>query len=317
MDKTVYIALIVSFILTGVVMPLLIPVLHRLKFGQTIREIGPKWHEKKNGTPTMGGVCFLLISAIISFAVCSSPALKLAIGAAFLFGVIGFADDFIKIYFKRNLGLTEIQKLIFQTLVSVVFLVLAVKLGYISTEITIPFTKISLELSWFYVIFMTVFLIGFTNAVNLTDGLDGLAASVTAVVTLFFTVCAILVKNYDVSYFAAAVTGSLLGFLIYNYHPAKVFMGDTGSLYLGGVVSVLAILLKLELILIIVGIIYVIEAFSVIIQVAYFKKTKKRIFLMAPIHHHFEMKGLKEVQIVYIFCLVTLVCSAISIFAVI
>lgn len=317
MDKTIYIALIASFVLTAIIMPLLIPVLHRLKFGQTIREIGPKWHEKKNGTPTMGGVCFLLISSIISFTVCSSPALKLAIAAAFLFGVIGFADDFIKIYFKRNLGLTEIQKLVFQTLVSVVFLVLAVKLGYVSTEIAIPFTKLSLNLSWFYVIFMTVFLIGFTNAVNLTDGLDGLAASVTAVVTLFFTVSAILVKNYDVSYFGAAVTGSLLGFLIYNYHPAKVFMGDTGSLFLGGVVSVLAILLKLELILILVGIIYVIEAFSVIIQVAYFKRTKKRIFLMAPIHHHFEMKGLKEVQIVYIFCLVTLVCSAISIFAVI
>ena len=317
MDNKVFIALIVSFILTGVLMPLLIPLLHRLKFGQTIREIGPKWHEKKNGTPTMGGICFLLVSSIVSFVVCSSPALKLSIGAAFLFGLIGFADDFIKIYFKRNLGLTEIQKLISQTLVSVVFLVLAVRLGYVSTEIAIPFTKISIDLSWFYVIFMTVFLIGFTNAVNLTDGLDGLAASVTAVVTLFFTVSSILVKNYDVSYFSAAVTGSLLGFLIYNYHPAKVFMGDTGSLFLGGVVSVLAILLKLELILIIVGIIYVIEAFSVIIQVAYFKKTKKRIFLMAPIHHHFEMKGLKEVQIVYIFCLVTLVCSAISIFAVI
>ena len=317
MDKTVFIALIVSFILTAVVMPLLIPVLHRLKFGQTIREIGPKWHEKKNGTPTMGGVCFLLISSIISFTVCRSPALKLAVAASFLFGVVGFADDFIKIYFKRNLGLTEIQKLVFQTLVSVVFLIIAVKLGYVSTEITIPFTRLSVDLSWFYVVFMTVFLIGFTNAVNLTDGLDGLAASVTAVVTLFFTVCAILLKNYDVSYFSASVLGGLLGFLIYNYHPAKVFMGDTGSLFLGGVVSVLAILLKLELVLILVGIIYVIEAFSVIIQVAYFKKTKKRIFLMAPIHHHFEMKGLKEVQIVYIFSLVTLVCSAISIFAVI
>ena len=317
MNNTIYIALILSFILTAVVLPLLIPVLHRFKFGQTIREIGPKWHEKKNGTPTMGGVCFLLISSIISFVVCQSPALKLSVGAAFLFGVIGFADDFIKIYFKRNLGLTETQKLIFQTLVSVTFLILAVKLGYVSTEIAIPFTKISFDLSWFYIIFMTVFLIGFTNAVNLTDGLDGLAASVTTVVTLFFTVCAILLKNYDVSYFGAAVTGSLLGFLIYNYHPAKVFMGDTGSLFLGGVVSVLAILLKLELILILVGIVYVIEAFSVIIQVAYFKKTKKRIFLMAPIHHHFEMKGLKEVQIVYVFSLVTLIFSVISIFAVI
>ena len=317
MDKTVYIALIVSFVLTAVAMPLLIPVLHRLKFGQTIREIGPKWHEKKNGTPTMGGVCFLLISCIISFILCSSPALKLAISAAFLFGVIGFADDFIKIYFKRNLGLTETQKLIFQTLVAVIFLVLAVKLGYVSTQITIPFTNLSLNLSWFYIIFMAVFMVGFTNAVNLTDGLDGLAASVTAVVTLFFTVSAILVKNYDVSYFSAAVTGSLLGFLIYNYYPAKVFMGDTGSLFLGGVVSVAAILLKLELLLIIVGIIYVTEALSVIIQVAYFKKTRKRIFLMAPIHHHFEMKGLKEVQIVYIFSLITLICSAISLFAVI
>jgi len=317
MDKTVFIALIISFVLTAVVTPLLIPVLHRLKFGQTIKEIGPAWHEKKNGTPTMGGICFILISTVVALVVCSSPALKLAIAAAFLFGVIGFADDFIKVYLKRNLGLNEKQKLIFQTLVSVVFLTLAVKLGYVSTEITIPFTKLTLNLSWFYIVFMTVFMIGFTNAVNLTDGLDGLAASVTTVVTLFFTVCAILVKNYDVSYLGASVTGALLGFLIYNYHPAKVFMGDTGSLFLGGVVSVIAILLKLELILILVGIIYVIEALSVIIQVAYFKKTKKRIFLMAPIHHHFEMKGLKEVQIVYMFSLVTLVCSAIAIFAVI
>ena len=309
--------LMLAFAIAFVISLIVIPILKRKKIGQNERDDGPKSHLKKQGTPTMGGVCFLLISCIISFTLCSSPALKLAIGAAFLFGVIGFADDFIKIYFKRNLGLTENQKLISQTLVSVVFLVLAVKLGYVSTEIAIPFTKLSLNLSWFYIIFMTVFMIGFTNAVNLTDGLDGLAASVTTVVTLFFTVCAILVKNYDVSYLGGAVTGALLGFLIYNYHPAKVFMGDTGSLFLGGVVSVMAIMLKLELILILVGIIYVIEAFSVIIQVAYYKKTKKRIFLMAPIHHHFEMKGLKEVQIVYIFCLVTLVCSAISIFAVI
>ena len=160
-------------------------------------------------------------------------------------------------------------------------------------------------------------MIGFTNAVNLTDGLDGLAGSVTAVVSLFFTIASILLRSYDSSYFAASITGALIGFLIYNYHPAKVFMGDTGSLYLGGCVCVLAILLKMELILLLVGIIYVIEAFSVIIQVAYFKKTKKRIFLMAPIHHHFEMKGLKEVQIVYMFSLITLLCTVIALFAVI
>ncbi len=317
MDKTVYISLIVSFVLTAVIMPILIPVLHKMKFGQTIREVGPKWHEKKNGTPTMGGVCFLVVSTVVAFAACRTPALRLGIIAAFLFGVIGFADDFIKIHFKRNLGLNEKQKLIFQTLVSVVFLVLAVKLGYVTTEISIPFTNINIDFSWFYVIFIAVFMIGFTNAVNLTDGLDGLAGSVTAVVTLFFTIAAILLRSYDVSYYGGALTGALIGFLIYNYHPAKVFMGDTGSLYLGGAVSVLAILLKMELILILVGIIYVIEAFSVIIQVVYFKKTQKRIFLMAPIHHHFEMKGLKEVQIVYIFSLVTLVCSIIALFAVI
>jgi len=317
MDKTVYISLIVSFVLTAVIMPLLIPVLHRMKFGQTIREVGPKWHEKKNGTPTMGGICFLAVATVVPLAVCTTPALRLGIAAAFLFGVIGFADDFIKIYYKRNLGLNEKQKLAGQVLVSVLFLVLAVKLGYVSTEIAIPFTNINLNLSWFYIIFIAVFMVGFTNAVNLTDGLDGLAGSVTAVVTLFFTIAAILLRSYDVSYYAATLTGSLIGFLIYNYHPAKVFMGDTGSLFLGGAVCVLAILLKLELVLILVGIIYVIEAFSVILQVAYFKKTKKRIFLMAPIHHHFEMKGMKEVQIVYIFSLVTLVCAIISVFAVI
>ena len=317
MDMAVYISLVVSFVLTAVIMPVLIPVLHKLKFGQTIREIGPKWHENKNGTPTMGGVCFVLVISVVAFCMCSSPALRLSVAAVFLYGLIGFLDDFIKIYFKRNLGLNEKQKLAGQTLVSAAFLVTAVKLGYITTEITIPFTSFAIDFSWFYVIFMTVFMVGFTNAVNLTEGLDGLATSVTAVVTLFFTIVSILLRNYDVSYFSASITGALIGFLIYNYHPAKVFMGDTGSLYLGGAVSVLAILLKMELILILVGIVYVIEALSVIIQVAYYKKTKKRIFLMAPIHHHFEMKGLKEVQIVYIFSLVTLVCGIISLFAVV
>lgn len=317
MDTMVYISLLVSFVLTAIIMPMLIPLLHRLKFGQTIREIGPKWHEKKNGTPTMGGACFVLIISIVSFVICKSPALRVAIGAAFLFGVIGFLDDFIKIYFKRNLGLNEKQKLLGQTLVSVVFLVVSVKLKYITTIVSIPFTDVAIDFSWFYIFFMAVFMIGFTNAVNLTDGLDGLATSVTTVVTLFFTVAAILLRSYEVSCFAASITGALIGFLIYNYHPAKVFMGDTGSLFLGGAVSIIAILLKMELMLLLVGIIYVIEAFSVIIQVFYFKRTGKRVFLMAPIHHHFEMKGFKEVKIVYMFSLVTLVCGFIALFGVI
>ncbi len=315
MDKNMYICLLASFVASLVITYILIPVLRRLKFGQTIREEGPQWHNKKSGTPTMGGIGFLLVAVAITLIHSKDSAVKFGCIFAGLYGVIGFLDDGIKIILKRNLGLNEKQKLILQVLVSVVFLVIGVDKGYISTTLSIPFTDIVWDLKWFYIVFMAIYMIAYTNAVNLTDGLDGLAASVTAVVSIFFIFCSVVLES-ETSYFATALTGALLGFLVFNFHPAKVFMGDTGSLFLGGAVAVMAVLLKLELLLILAGVIYVIEALSVVLQVAYFKKTKKRLFLMAPIHHHFEMKKMNEVSIVSMFTGITLIACIISAFAI-
>lgn len=314
--NNMYVCLLSSFIISTLITYILIPVLRRLKFGQTIRDEGPQWHNKKSGTPTMGGIGFLMVVVILTCIHSKDDAVVFGSLFAGLFGVIGLLDDGIKIILKRNLGLTEKQKLILQVLVSVVFLVLGVNKGYISTTLSIPFTSIVWDLKWFYVIFMAIYMIAYTNAVNLTDGLDGLAGSVTAVVGIFFIFCSVVLKS-DTAYFATALTGAVIGFLVFNAYPAKVFMGDTGSLFLGGAVAVMAILLKLELLLILAGIIYVIEALSVVLQVAYYKKTKKRIFLMAPIHHHFEMKKMNEVSIVSMFTGITLVACIIAAFAVI
>ena len=314
--NNMYVCLLSSFIISTLITYILIPVLRRLKFGQTIRDEGPQWHNKKSGTPTMGGIGFLMVAVILTCIHSKDDAVIFGSLFAGLFGVIGLLDDGIKIILKRNLGLTEKQKLILQVLVSVVFLVLGVNKGYISTTLSIPFTSIVWDLKWFYVIFMAIYMIAYTNAVNLTDGLDGLAGSVTAVVGIFFIFCSVVLKS-DAVYFATALTGAVIGFLVFNAYPAKVFMGDTGSLFLGGAVAVMAILLKLELLLILAGVIYVIEALSVVLQVAYYKKTKKRIFLMAPIHHHFEMKKMNEVSIVSMFTGITLIACIIAAFAVI
>ncbi len=317
MDKNMFVCFLTAFVTSLVITFVLIPVLRRLKFGQTIREIGPQWHGKKSGTPTMGGIGFLIVTALITIFHTDDPAVKFGAVFAGLYGLIGFLDDGIKIILKRNLGLTEKQKLILQVLVSVVFLVVGVNKEFIATTISIPYTSLVWDLKWFYVVFMAIYMIAYTNAVNLTDGLDGLAASVTTVVGIFFIFCGVVLKS-DVSVFAAALTGALLGFLVFNFYPAKVFMGDTGSLFLGGAVAIMAILLKMELILILAGIIYVIEALSVVIQVAYFKKTGgKRIFLMAPIHHHFEMKKMSEIGIVSMFTGITLVACILAAFSVI
>ncbi len=309
-------AFCVAFLIAVIVTPILIPLLKRLKFGQTIRDIGPSWHQKKNGTPTMGGIGFLLATlvAVLIYARGDSKAI-LAVVTVVAFGLIGFADDFIKVVLKRNLGLTEIQKLILQIAASVGFLIAAYRMDVIDTALYIPFADINLELSWFYFVFATIFMVGFVNAVNLTDGVDGLAGSVSTLVILFFTLFACQKDQIGVAAVCAAVVGSVFAFLFYNFNPAKVFMGDTGSLFLGGVVSVASILLNCELILILVGLIYLIEAFSVMIQVAYYKKTKKRIFLMTPIHHHFEKKGWKENKIVTVFSLITLLCCIVAFMA--
>lgn len=311
-----YLPALLAFLISVVLTPVLIPLLKRLKFGQTIREIGPSWHQKKNGTPTMGGIGFI-VASLVSGLVFGGGNIKVLVASLtlILFGLIGFADDFIKVVLKRNLGLNEKQKLLGQTLTSILFLFVAKYFGLTDTSVLIPFTTLEIELSWFYYVFATFLMVGFVNAVNLTDGVDGLAASVTMVVAVFFAMFCFKTGETEISVLPSAVAGALFGFLFFNYNPAKVFMGDTGSLFLGGLVSVMAILSGYELLLLLAGLIYLIEAFSVMIQVAYFKKTRKRIFLMTPIHHHFEKKGWNEKKIVWVFSFVTLICCAIGFFA--
>lgn len=291
-------ALLISFLIGAFLGPVAIPVLTRLKFGQEIREIGPSWHKKKSGTPTMGGVIFIFSSVISALIFSRTKETFLLVGISLSFGLIGFIDDFIKVVMKRNLGLTEIQKLILQIIASVIFIAVGMKMSLFDTSIIIPFIKNPVNIGWLYVPLALFVIVGGTNSVNLTDGLDGLAASVTTVVCIFFTAAAYKFSQTGSAVFTSALAGGCIAFLLFNAYPAKVFMGDTGSLFLGGAISGAALLLKMPIILIIAGGVYVIETLSVIIQVTYYKKTKKRIFKMSPIHHHFEMSGWSERKIV-------------------
>lgn len=309
-----------AFVVAAVLGKVLIPILHRLKFGQEIREEGPKWHAKKSGTPTMGGLIFIastLIMSIVCYfaaklrggsAISGSELLMLAVIST-AFGVIGFIDDYIKVILKRNLGLTAKQKFLLQTVAAVAFVCWAVYGQGIGTDVRIPFTSFSLNLGILFIPFGALVILATVNSVNLTDGLDGLASTVTVVVALFFMLFAESGSfvSEATALFAAIIVGGLLGFLIYNKYPAKVFMGDTGSLFLGGAVCGMAILLEQPLALIIVGFVYVMESLSVILQVISFKTTGKRIFKMSPIHHHFEMCGWKETKVVGVFTAVTVV----------
>ena len=316
MDNIMYkliLAAVISFAIAVVIAPALIPVLHRLKFGQEIREIGPKWHKKKSGTPTMGGIIF-----IIPVLVCSLLFVRNMTGLCLVlfgtsFGLIGFVDDYIKVVKKRNLGLTEKQKLILQIAASVIFLYVAMHYDIVTTDVVIPFVKTTVDLGWLYIPFALVVLLGTTNAVNLTDGIDGLASSVTAVVSLVFAIIAYLLGNIAAVEFAVILLGGCVGFFLFNRHPAKVFMGDTGSLFLGGSVCALALVLKLPILLVIIGGVYVLETASVIIQVTSFKLTGKRVFKMSPIHHHFEMCGWSEVKIVSAAVALTVVLGVIAV----
>lgn len=306
----------VAFLVTAVVMPVLIPYLRRLKFGQQILEEGPKWHEKKSGTPTMGGIGFIIgIGIAVLCALLRSFDIKLLMMAAVSlgFGAIGFLDDYVKVVKKQNQGLTASQKFLLQAALAALYVVVLMKTGELSTTIIIPFTSYKLDMPWWlYIPFILFVVTGTVNAVNLTDGLDGLAASITVVVALFFGAAATLVGSLGSAYFAFALLGGVLGFLIYNKYPAKVFMGDTGSLYLGGAISVLAVGMKMPLVLIIVGFVYLFETLSVILQVASFKLTGKRIFKMSPIHHHFEMCGWSENKIVTVFSLTAAVLAVVA-----
>lgn len=293
----------------------MIPFLIKLKFGQSILEIGPKWHMSKQGTPTMGGFIFILASGVATV-VAGIPSMIdgdfrhiLVYGFALAFGIIGFIDDYAKVVHKQNKGLSALQKLLLQLAVAAAFLSGLRLLGDFNSELFIPFTNISIELPWIpYLIFMIFVAVAMVNAVNLTDGIDGLATCVTLPVMLFFSIVATVAAAPTVGIFSAALIGGLLGFLIYNFNPAKVFMGDTGSLFLGGAVCGLAFAFDMPLILIPIGIIYIAETCSVILQVAYFKATHgKRLFKMAPIHHHFEMKGWGEKKLCFIFMAVTIV----------
>ena len=309
--------LVTSFILTVILAPIGIPMLRRLKFGQSIREEGPQSHMKKAGTPTMGGIIFLL-SIITTTVVCgllldvftthTVVLLLVFIG----FGIIGFLDDGIKVIFKRNLGLTSLQKLIGQIVIAVAAFLL-LRLGTFDTAIAIPFTDWELDLGMFYVAFLIFWLVGFSNAVNLTDGLDGLVAGTASIAFAAFGVLALFNEQADIALFAFAVTGALLGFLIFNANPAKVFMGDTGSLALGGALAMISVLVNKELLLLLIGLVFVIETLSVILQVGSFKLRKKRIFKMSPIHHHFELSGWSEWKVVLVFWSTGLIMALIAV----
>ncbi len=299
-----------SCVLTALIGFILLPVLRALKAGQSIRSIGPTWHNYKASTPLMGGLMFMLaltVVLLIAIPTVTDTSVYYVLVLSLCFGLVGFLDDFCKVKFKRDLGLTAIQKMLLQMAVSAVFLYLLYRQGALTCDLYIPFVNVTFEIHPLVYIFFAMFvLVGCVNAVNLTDGLDGLCATVTIPVMVFFAAAAFAMKRLDLALMPAALVGGLIAYLFYNWHPAKVFMGDTGSLFLGGAVCGLAFALDMPLILILVGFVYIVETVSVILQVGYFKLTHgKRLFKMAPIHHHFEMSGWKETKIVLIFAAVS------------
>ncbi|TMN23493.1 phospho-N-acetylmuramoyl-pentapeptide-transferase [Lentibacillus cibarius] len=311
----------IAFLITVLLSPIFIPFLRRLKFGQSIRDEGPQSHIKKTGTPTMGGVMIIVSVVITSLIMVSkykaAPVgyeLWLLIFVLVGYGLLGFLDDFIKVAMKRNLGLTSRQKMLGQVLIALIFYAI-LQYNDFATYIQIPGTSIQWELGWGYAILIVFMLVGASNAVNLTDGLDGLLAGTAAIAFGAFGVLAWYgIPQNDVTIFSLAAVGALLGFLVFNAHPAKVFMGDTGSLSLGGGIAAVAILTKLEVILVIIGGVFVIETLSVIIQVISFKTTGKRVFKMSPLHHHYELLGWSEWRVVTTFWLMGLIFAALGVY---
>ncbi len=308
----ILITVIAGAALSGAIGWFLLPVLRALKAGQSIREVGPTWHNYKAGTPMMGGLMFIfgaILCLVGNLFTMQDFTVLYVLALALCFGLVGFLDDFFKLKFKRNLGLTSLQKAMLQMAVSALYLYLLYKQGVLSCDLYIPFVNVTLSAHPLVYIFFAMFvMVGCVNAVNLTDGVDGLCGSVTVPVMVFFTVTALAQGKLDLALLPASLAGGLIAYLFYNWHPAKVFMGDTGSLFLGGIVCALAFALDMPLVLILVGLVYIVETLSVILQVAYFKLTHgKRIFKMAPIHHHFEMCGWKEEKIVTVFAGVSVV----------
>jgi phospho-N-acetylmuramoyl-pentapeptide-transferase len=317
-------ACIIGFALATATGKPMIRALAALKAGQPIKDIGPTWHSNKGGTPTMGGIIFIL-AAIVAVAVAGFEDMQAGrFGALFvllfglLFACIGFVDDYLKVKKKHNDGLSSGQKFFLQVAVSIFFTILLRNFGYLSFGLYIPFVNVTLNLPpWLYMAFAAFVMVATVNAVNITDGLDGLSSGVTLPVMLLFVALSVYWGKSEVGVFAAALFGGLMGFLIYNFYPAKVFMGDTGALFMGGAVCGLAFALDVPMIIPLCGLIYVLETLSDIIQVSYFKATRgKRIFRMAPLHHHFEMGGWSEVKVFIVFTLVTIVMCVLSFFGI-
>lgn len=302
-----------AFVLALIAGPICIPFLRRLKFGQTVRDDGPKTHLKKMGTPTIGGLIFLIPLTLVALYYSQKyPAVIPILLATLGFAAVGFVDDFIKVVKKRKDGLYAGQKTFMQLIVCISFAFYVIRFTEAGSSILLPFTNYVIQ-PWLYFLFIVVFMYFFSNAVNITDGLDGLCAGVTLVVAIFFTIVSLTNAEWGyIKIFSAAIAGGCLGFLAFNIYPAKVFMGDTGSLALGGALTAIVIMMRMPLILFVVGGIYLLEAISVILQVGYFKLTHKRIFKMAPIHHHFELTGWKETKVVAIFIIITVILAIAS-----
>ena len=311
--------LLIAFFLTVLMLPRLIKYLHVLKFGQAIREEGPQSHMHKKGTPTMGGISFIVsivISLIVAIILDSGNIQYyiLFIYTTISFSIIGYIDDMLIVVKKKNDGLAPRKKLVLQILFSVIFYILVTFIYKDINYIHIPGFDYKFNISYLYLIFLVFWQTGFSNAVNLTDGLDGLATSVTIITTSTFALLAYKENNFPVLIFCLTIVGALLGFLLFNRKPAKIFMGDTGSLALGGILAAISVILHKEIAFLFIGLVYILETLSVIIQVAYFKKTGKRIFKMSPLHHHFELSGYGEVKTVYIFVAIAVISSAIGYF---
>lgn len=293
--------------------PLLIPELHKLKFGQSIREEGPKSHQAKSGTPTMGGIMIILAIVIATVAAAPlTPAVLLALFITLGHFVLGFLDDYIKVVKKRNLGLKAKQKMLGQILIAIVTMIVGTRVLGIDTTIWIPIADINLDIGVGYYFLVLFVLVGTSNAVNLTDGLDGLASGTVAIASGAYALVCYMTGHFDLALFCVAMMMACLAFLRFNAHPAKVFMGDTGSLALGGAIAAVGILTHTEILLAVIGFVFVCEALTVIIQVISFKTTGKRVFRMSPIHHHFELGGWKETKVVFVFWMVGLVASVVG-----
>lgn len=319
--------LLISFALSILVSCIIVPMLRRLKLGQIVREEGPRSHLKKQGTPTMGGLIMVIVICIMTLycyndyknndmlEVASNllPLLFVTVG----FGLVGFVDDFKKLVLKNTKGLSPKSKMLGLLIVSVVYTLVLLNYCNIGTEVLIPFTNNSITLpTIIYIVFAIFVMLGTTNAINLTDGVDGLATSITSIIIACLTVVSIMIGTTEITVFGSLLVGACLGFLLFNLHPAKVFMGDTGSLMLGGAIAGIALYLKMPLLLLIIAIIPIIETISVMMQVMYFKKTGNRIFKMTPIHHHYELSGWGENKIVSVFSIITLIFSILGLMSV-